>query len=100
MSRAGWRPLAVILGALAVLAALLIPLLRPAPALAWSVTGGCDENGNVAGSIGHIPGPYPSTFDVYVKDHRPGESTWVEVPGSRQTVVANSSTIAFGPLDV
>jgi hypothetical protein len=40
------------------------------------------------------------TFDIWVTDHVPGESDFVEVPGSRQTLTfTTSGTHSFGPLD-
>ena len=97
-SRVGW---AALLGFLSFVAVLTVfGLARPKVAQMCDVPAQCDANGDVVGTVTNIPGPYPRTFDVYVTDHKPGEGFWVEVPGSRQTVTALSSTVAFGPLDV
>ena len=97
-SRVGW---AALLGFLSFVAVLTVfGLARPKVAQMCDVPAQCDANGDVVGTVTNIPGPYPRTFDVYVTDHKPGERFWVEVPGSRQTVTALSSTVAFGPLDV
>ncbi len=97
-SRVGW---AALLGFLSFVVVLTVfGLARPKVAQMCDVPAQCDANGDVVGTVTNIPGPYPRTFDVYVTDHKPGEGFWVEVPGSRQTVTALSSTVAFGPLDV
>src|SRR5690349_16747716 len=63
-----------------------------------NVTADCEGSGLV-GTITGIPGSYPKTFDIWVTDHKPGEGFFLEVPGSRITVIANSSTFNFGPLN-
>ncbi len=59
----------------------------------------CSGSG-VVGAITGIPGPFPRTFDIFVTDHKPGEGFFLEVPGSRVTVAAGSSSFSYGPLDI
>src|SRR5262245_59335529 len=68
-------------------------------AFGWSFpTVGCDAQGRVTGLI---EVPQTQGFDIYVTDHRPGESVWLEIPGSRQSMPATSGgLILFGPLDI
>ena len=60
-------------------------------ASSMSISTGCDDGGGVTGTITGISGPFPKTFDIWVTDHKPGEGFFLEIPGSRQTVVATSS---------
>lgn len=64
-----------------------------------TVTAECGESG-VEGTVEGVPGSYPTQFEIWVTDHVPSQGFWVEVPGSRQTVTANGSSVDFGPLDV
>lgn len=59
----------------------------------------CDASGDLVGQITGVPGPYPASFDVFVTDHIPGQGFFVEIPGSRVGVMANSSSVNYGPLD-
>ena len=59
-----------------------------------NISANCSGSG-VIGSITGIPAPFPRSFDVFVTDHKPGEGFFLEIPGSRVTVVASSSSFNF-----
>ena len=62
----------------------------------------CIEGVGISGTVNVTVGSSPFVFDIWVTDHRPSESTFVEIPGSRVTLTITSSTSSypFGPLDV
>ena len=98
------------LSSIPILSALLIVLLVTAGlrhtagasaafgASSVTISAECGDAGMV-GTISGVPGPYPVSFDVFVTDHIPGESVFVEIPGSRVSVTATSSSVSYGPLD-
>ncbi len=76
------------------------PVHTSTPTANLDIDAGCDDSGGITGTITGIPGPYPRVFDIFVTDHKPGEGFFLEIPGSRVTVSAGSSTLVFGPLDI
>ena len=63
---------------------------------------GCIEGVGISGTLDVTVASSPFVFDIWVTDHKPGESDFVEIPGSRVTlsISSSSSSYAFGPLDV
>src|SRR2546425_1333478 len=63
---------------------------------------GCIEGVGISGTLDVTVASSPFVFDIWVTDHKPGESNFVEIPGSLVTlsVSSSSSSYAFGPLDV
>jgi len=63
---------------------------------------GCIEGVGISGTLDVTVASSPFVFDIWVTDHKPGESTFIEIPGSRITlsISSSSSSYAFGPLDV
>jgi hypothetical protein len=63
---------------------------------------GCIEGVGISGTLDVTVTSSPFVFDIWVTDHKPGESDFVEIPGSRVTlsISSSSSSYAFGPLDV
>src|SRR5438067_8609779 len=63
----------------------------------FAISAECDPDGdgNVVGTVSGIPGPYPRTFDIWATGHTPSSMTFVEIPGSRQTVTATSSSLNY-----
>ena len=93
--------LAAIAGLICLGAAGLVsrPVIATAGTTQTGISVECGPDGTLAGTITGIPGPYPVGFSIFVTDHIPGESDFVEIPGSRIDVVANSDTLGYGPLD-
>ena len=62
----------------------------------------CIEGVGISGTLDVTVVSAPFVFDIWVTDHKPGESDFVEIPGSRITLSISSSdsSYAFGPLNV
>jgi hypothetical protein len=62
----------------------------------------CIEGVGISGTLDVTVVSAPFVFDIWVTDHKPGESDFVEIPGSRTTLSISSSdsSYAFGPLNV
>ena len=63
--------------------------------------GDCVPQGGIIGTLNVSVSSAPFVFHIWVTDHIRSESTFVEIPGSRQTltVSASDSAFPFGPLD-
>lgn len=92
--------MAKIVGTLAVMLAFLligVTSVTSTSANGISVSAGCSPTGVVGTITGTTAG---QTLDIWVTDHVPSQGYWVEVPGSRVTITATGSSVAFGPLGV